>query len=172
MENNKPLQSAGYFLALLLIIIPLYDATTSVWPPHLGDERWRFGAVGALSNLTLVPLLGLFIALAIAVLADHRRTRRFIGWLCAILAVVIAVLAALFMLDYFQTRTIVRPQFQHQMSVATMTAMGKHIVTIIGLALLSRAGLTGPKAVVRAKRPVAEPVRSPLVAVPGATSAE
>lgn len=172
METNRPLQTAGYLVALLLILVPLFDAGASVWPPHLGDERWRFGAIGALSNLTLIPVLGLFVALAIATMADSRRTRRFIGWLCAILAVVIAVLAALFVLDYFQTRTIVRPQFQHQMAIATTTAVAKHVVTVLALALLSRAGLSGPRAVVRAKRPAAEPARSPLITVGGTTSAE
>lgn len=172
METNRPLQTAGYLLALLLTVVPLYDAATSIWPPHLSDERWRWGSVGALSNLTLVPLLGLFIGLVIATFADDRRTRRFIGWICGLLAVVVAIAAVLFILDYFQTRTLVRPQFQHQMGIATATALAKHILTVIGLALLSRAGLSGPRAVVRSKRPVtAEPTRSPLISV-GGTSAE
>lgn len=173
MEFNKPLARAGYFLALLLVVFPLYDATTSVWPPHLGDERWRFGAIGALSNLMLVPLLGFLIALAVATFADDRRVRRVLGWICAILALGTAVLAVLFILDYFQTRNIVRPQFQQAMGVATTTAMIKHACTIITLLLLSRVGFAGPKAVVRRNRAVTEPsAPSPLLPLGGATRVE
>lgn len=172
METNRPLQTAGYLLALLLLVIPLYDAATSVWPPHLGDERWRFGAVGALSNLTLVPMLGIFLALCVATFADDRRVRRYIGWFSALLAVAIAAFSVLFILDYFQTRTIIRPQLQHVMAVATVNALAKLIISVITLALLSRAGLSGPRAVVRAKRPVAEPARAPLIAVGGTSPAE
>jgi len=172
MESNKPLSRAGYLIAALLIIIPLFDASASVWPPHLGDERWRFGAVGALSNLTLVPLLGFLLALFIASTLDHRRVRRFIGIICAILGVVLAAMAVLFILDYFQTRTLVNPRFQHAMGVATGTAIAKHILSIIALAMLSRAGFAGPRVVAKRRVTVTEPTATPLVGVPGAVRAE
>ncbi len=168
MESNKSLTRAGYLLAFLLVAIPLFDATMSVWPLHLGDERWRFGAIGTLSNITLVPLLGLFLAITIATLMDMRRTRRFVGWICAVFAVVIAGLAVMFILDFFQTRTMVRPQFQGAMSTATTTAIFKHLFTIIGLILLTRAAFAGPKVVVRKGRAVAtEPTASPLIPLAG-----
>ncbi len=172
METNKSLQRAGYLLAFLLILIPLVDMTTSVWPIRLGEERWRYGALGTLSNVTLVPLLGLLIVLTIAVMADHRRTRMVVGWICAAFAVVLAAMCVLFMLDYFQTRTIVRPQFQTPMEVATTTALLKYFVTILTLALLSRAGLSGPRKVVRVVRSSpSESAPAPLLSV-GASRAE
>lgn len=173
MESNKPLAQAGYLLGLLLIVIPLFDAGAAVWPPHFADERWRYGAVGALSNLTLVPLLGFFVVLAIAVFMDHRRIRRTVGIICGIFALILAAAAVLFILDYFQTRTIIRPQFQNAMGVATGTALAKHLVTIVTLALLTRVGLSGPRPV--AARKVVRPVDSgatPIVTVPGAARAE
>lgn len=172
MESNKPLARAGYLIAALLVITPLFDAAASVWPPHLGDEKWRFGAVGALSNLTLIPLLGFLLALFIAQAMDHRRIRRFVGIICVILAVVQAGMSIMFILDYFQTRTLVRPQFQHAMGVATTTAVAKHILTIVTLFLLARAGFAGPKAVVRKKVVVTEPATTPLIPMSGAARAE
>lgn len=172
MESNKSLARAGYLIAALLVIIPLFDATASVWPPHLGDERWRFGAVGALSNLTLVPMLGLLVALFIATVFDHRRVRRFIGMICAIFGVVLFAMSVLFILDFFQTRTLVNPRFQHAMGIATATAVGKHVVSIIALALLSRAGFAGPRAAVKKRVVVTEPAVSPLVGVSGAARGE
>lgn len=172
MESNKSLARAGYLIAALLIIVPLFDASASVWPPHLGDERWRFGAVGALSNLTLVPLLGFLLALFIANAFDHRRIRRFVAIVCAILGVVLAAMAVLFILDYFQARTLVNPRFQHAMGVATGTAVVKHVLSIIALAMLSRAGFAGPKATVKKRVIVTEPSATPLIPVSGAARAE
>jgi len=172
MESNKSLSRAGYLIATLLVAIPLFDASASVWPPHLGDERWRFGAVGALSNLTLVPLLGFLLALFIATMLDHRRVRRFVGIICGILGAILAAMAVLFILDYFQTRTMVNPRFQHAMGVATGTAIVKHVLSVIALAMLSRAGFAGPKAAVRRKVIVTEPSATPLVGVSGAARVE
>ena len=145
MEFNKPLSRAGYFLSALLVLTPFVDAVQSTWPPRFGDERWRFGAVGALSGLLLIPLLGLVIALFISAASDHRRVRRFIGTVASVLAIIDGVLLVLFILDYFQTRTIVRPQFQHSMSVATTTAAIKHVAAVISLGLISHAGFSGPR---------------------------
>lgn len=173
MDTNKPLTRVGYLLAFLLVALPLFDAVTSVWPLHLGDERWRFGAIGTLSNITLVPLLGLFLAITIATLADHRRIRRVVGWLSAIFALAIAAFAVLFLLDFFQTRTLVRPQFQGAMGAATTIALMKHLFAIITLTLLSRAAFAGPKVVVRKKQAiVTEPSSTPLIPLTGQARSE
>ncbi len=173
METNKPLARAGYLLAALLVIIPLFDLTMQVWPLRLSDERWRFGAVGSLSSLLLVPMLGLLIAIAIATFADGRRVKRIVGVICAVLAVLLAVMSVLFILDYFQVRTIVNPKFQHATAVATVSALGKNVLSIITLALLSRAGFAGPKAVVvRKVGPVTAPSSTPLIPLSGAARAE
>jgi uncharacterized membrane protein len=173
METNKPLARAGYLLAALLVIIPLFDATMQVWPLRLSDERWRFGAIGSLSNLLLVPMLGLLLAIAVATLSDGRRVKRVVGALCGTLALILAVLSVLFILDYFQVRTIVTPKFQHATAVASTTAIVKNLLSIITLVLLSRAGFAGPKALVSRKAaPVTEPSSTPLIPLSGAARAE
>ncbi len=173
MDSNKSLTRAGYLLALLLVVVPLFDAGTSMWPLRLSDERWRFGAIGSLSNITLVPLLGLLLALSFAVFLDHRRTRRFLGWICGLMALGLAIMAVLFILDYFQARTIVRPQAQSVVTIATTVALVKDVFTILILVLLARAGFAGPKVVVRKKQvSVADPVATPLIPMPGAARAE
>jgi hypothetical protein len=174
METNKPLARAGYLLAALLVIIPLFDATMQVWPLRLSDERWRFGAIGSFSNLLMVPMLGLLLAIGIATLVDGRRVKRVVGAICAVLAVILAAMSVLFILDYFQVRTIINPRMQHATAVASTTAMVKNVLSIITLALLSRAGFAGPKAVV-AKRvgPVTEqPSSTPLIPLSGVARAE
>ena len=173
MEINKPLARAGYLLGALLVLIPLFDATSQVMPLRFGDERWRFGAVGQLSNLQLVPLLGFLIVMAIATFRDSRRVKRVVGAVCGILALILAILSVLFILDYFQARTIITPKFQHAIAVATTSALVKNVISIVTLVLLSRAGFAGPKAiVVKRVAPPSEPASTPLIPLTGARRAE
>lgn len=173
METNKPLNRAGYLLGALLVILPLFDLITQVLPLRFGEERWRFGVVGQLSSVLLVPLLGLLLILTIAAIAESPRIRRVIGSICGILALLLAILSVLFILDYFQVRTLVNPKAQHVVGVATATALCKTVVSIIMLVLLSRAGFAGPRVVVaRRVPPVTEPSSTPLIPLSGAARAE
>ena len=175
METNKPLARAGYLLGALLVILPLFDATTQVLPLRFGDERWRFGVVGQLSNLLLVPLIGLLLIITVATVIDSRRVKRVVGAICGILALLLAILSVLFILDYFQVRIAVVPKAQHVIGVASATALVKNVLSIITLVLLSRAGFAGPKTVVvkRVPPPVKEPSSStPLIPLSGAGRAE
>jgi cytochrome c biogenesis factor len=176
MESNKPLARAGYLLAAALVIIPIIDSTVPLLPLRLGDERWRWGVVGQFSNVMLVPLVGLFLAMALAQFTDARRLKRILGIIAGILALALAVMSVSFVLDYFQVRTLAKPTAQHAMGVASTTAFIKNIVSIIVLALLSRAGFAGPRVLAtpaKARKPegasVASP--SPLVGVGGARPA-
>ena len=146
METNKPMTRAAYLLAALLVIVPLFDGTAQLLPIRAGDERWRFGAVGSLSNLLLLPLLGLLLAIAVAAFTDAQRTKRVLGAICGILAGCLALLSIGFILDYYQVRLAVTPRLQHATSVATATALLKNVVTIVMLLLLNRAAYAGPKA--------------------------
>ena len=174
METNKSLIRAGYLLAAILVIIPLFDGTLQVWPLRLSDERWRFGSVGSLSNLSLVPLIGFMLAIAIATFRDSRRTKRVLGSICGVLAVVLAGLSVLFILDYFQVRTQVVPRMQQATAVASATAVCKNILSIIILTLLSRAGFAGakPAVVVRRSGSVTDSPATPLIPLAGASRAE
>ena len=173
METNKPLHHAGYLLGALLVILPLFDLMTQVLPLRLGEERWRFGVVGQLSNVLLVPLLGFLLIITVATIADSPRIRRVMGAICGILALLLAILAVLFILDYFQVRTLVVPKAQHVVGVASTTALCKTVLSIIMLVLLCRAGFAGPRVVVARRVPVViEPSSTPLIPLSGAGRAE
>lgn len=172
METNKRLTLPAYLLAAVLTITPLLDGMMRAWPMHISDERWRFGVVGTMSNLFLVPMLGLLLAMFVATFSDGRRARRVVGAICAVLAVILAVSSVLFVLDYFQVRTLMRPNVQQAMAIATTTALIKNCVAAVILALLSRAGFSGPKAAVaKVKTRPAAPASSPLVSAAGVRTA-
>jgi len=166
MPSNKYLSRAAYLLGVILVILPLVDLTMSVLPLRFSDDRWRFGVVGTMSSALLVPLLGLLIIMATAVLSDHRRVQRVVGGICIVLAIGLAVLDVLFILDFFQARAAVKPQFQHTVTVAASVAFIKHILTIIVLILLGRCGFAGPKPVVSRK---VTPSSPPEPLIPRAT---
>ena len=164
---------AGYLLSALLIITPLVDGTMQLLPFRFGDERWRFGSVGTLSNILLVPLLGFLIAIAVATLTDARRVKRVLGTICVILGVVLAAISVLFILDYFQVRIAVTPKFQRSVGIATTSALIKNLVAIIILFLLSRSGFAGPRVIVNRKvAPVIETSSTPLLPLGGAARVE
>lgn len=170
METNRSLARAGYLLASLLVVLPLFDATMQAWPLHVSDERWRFQTLGAVSNLLLVPLLGLLLAATIASLAGDRRVKRVVGSICGILALVMVAFSVLFVMDYFQVRTAPPPKFQHILAVATAAAVVKNVLSIIALLLLSRVGFGGSTARGNPMAGSSKKPPSPITAVGGTRS--
>jgi hypothetical protein len=145
MEQNRPLARAGYLLAASLFAVPLIDAIMPLLPLRLSEERWRWSAVGQVSNLLLVPLVGILLAIAVTVIVDDRRVRRVLGIICGLLALALAIMSVSFVLDYFQIRTAVIPRLRQASSMASITTGVKNIFYIIILALLARACMVAPK---------------------------
>jgi chromate transport protein ChrA len=139
MDANKALARAGYLVAAQLFAVPLVDAAMQASPFQPGDPRWRLQTIGSLSSGTLVPLLGLLIIVVLAAYAREQRAIRFVGYLCTGLAVVIAAMAVLFVLDYSRLAATVPPQLQHVMAIAMVAALVKFILVIAMLALLALA---------------------------------
>ncbi len=151
MDSLKALSRPTYLVALLLVIIPISDTVISMLPLQLSDESWRFGVVGSISSITLVPLLGALLATSVAVLAEHNRLRRWLGLFSGTIAILLGAVVILFLLDYFQTRSRVQAQLKAEMDVATVIAVVKQILTIVVLTLLAKTGLNGPRPSSRAK---------------------
>ena len=162
---------AAYLLGVLLVVLPLVDLTTTVWPLRFSDARWRFGVVGTMSSVLLVPLVGLLLIMATAVLSDHRRVQRVVGGICIVLAIGLAAVEVLFILDIFQTLASVKPQFQHTIRVAAGTAFMKHVLTVIVLILLGRSGFAGPRPVVTRKVAPSSPTEPLMPRATGTTAA-
>lgn len=72
MKSNGWLASAAYLLAAYLIVVPLAETALAVSPPGPGDPSWRFGALGLLSQALMTPLVGLVLAVGVALAHRHR----------------------------------------------------------------------------------------------------
>jgi hypothetical protein len=79
--SNRLTALAGpaYAIAALLVITPLGDFASGVWPWRVGALDWRFASSGLLSGFLLTPLLGALIAIAVAAARGSERLLRVFG---------------------------------------------------------------------------------------------
>jgi hypothetical protein len=110
------------------------------------DARWRFGAAGLLSNLLVLPVVGLMIVCILATALDHRVFLRIVAVLSGLAALVILVVTGLFLLDAVQVRSMMNPKMMSSWAVASGTAVLKLIVAIIAMTWFAVAGLRNSKA--------------------------
>ena len=143
MPQSRHLAWPAYLVALTMMLAPLVDIWTTLFPWNFGEARWRFGAVGLLSNALMIPLAGLLIAFAIAWSREQRTMLRAVG-VIGVLGALVCLLALFgFALDALQTRSQVRPEMRLSFNVASVTAALK---TILGGATFLAFGLSGWRA--------------------------
>ena len=104
MNHLRRVAPAAYLLAVILIVFTVMDLAQTVLPIHLGDVQWRVGAVGLLSRMMITPLLGLVVAYAVALLAEHRRVLRTMAVLDGLFVLVLLVGLAFYALDALELR--------------------------------------------------------------------
>jgi hypothetical protein len=153
MDSLKTLTRPGYLIAALMAILPVADGVMSVWPFRFTNEQWRYGAVGVLSNVMLSALLGILLMLAMAIVLDHRTTRRVLGWICGVTAALLGVTVLFFILDYLQARAYVQAQYTRSVDIASIATIIKQLLTVVALVMLAKIGLAGAKTAKTAAAP-------------------
>ena len=147
LPHNMPfpqrLAPAAYLVAFALVVIPIFDASMTAFPPHIHDPRWRFGTVGLLSNAILFPAVGALIAVVTAAMLEHGRSQRMLGVLALLTAAVSIAALGTFVLDALQTRATVRPTLSLAFTVASATAAVKLLIASVTFGLLGLAAVRG-----------------------------
>ena len=138
MNRVSKVVPALYFVAIVLIVIPVFDAATSVYPFHLANSQWRFAIIGLLSNALLLPTIGMLMAVLVAVTQEHDRTIRMLKITNWVLAVLMGLTVATFMLDTVQSKTAIRPEMLTGYYVASLTALVKLVMAVACLGLFAR----------------------------------
>lgn len=139
-DRFRPLAWAAYSVAFLLLVIPLVDSVLGVWPARLGDVSWRYGAAGLFSRAFMTPLLGLLVALLVAVVMEHRNVARVLAGVAFVGAALAIGAVASFSLDALQTRAQVRPEALSAFDTATVVALAKYVVSALVAVLLGVGG--------------------------------
>ena len=134
---SKPI----YFVALLLLLTPLADFITSVWPLQLGEIRWRFASVALLGGFLFTPLLGSTLALTIATVLDQRNMQRVLAILNLVAAVVLVAMLLGLSFDTLQLRKAVPPDAQTAFRTSAVRAAFKHGSVALAALWLGVVGL-------------------------------
>lgn len=127
---------ALYLVAALLVVTPLLDVLSNVWPLAIGDLRWRYGTVGLLSGFLLTSLLGMALAVLTAVVLRQRRVLSVLSVLNLVAAVTLLAAAGLFVLDVLQVRGTVPVESRSLFDVGAVKALFKHATLMVSFAAL------------------------------------
>jgi Tfp pilus assembly protein PilN len=125
-ERLAPLAGPMYVIAALLIVTPLGDFFSGVWPWRPAALDWRFASSGLLSGFLLTPLLGALIAIGIAALVGNGRLLRVFGLLTLIAGGLCVVILGGFLLDVVQLKSSIPPQQQRPFLDASIKAFLKY----------------------------------------------
>jgi len=126
-----------YFVAFLLVAIPISEVVLAAWPLRFGEVTWRYGTFGMIGQGVMTPLLGLTIMLWAAVDLQQRWVVKVLGVLCLLASVAFAVAIVMFALDTVQMRSAVADEVRKAFDLATFAAFSKHFAGLVGTALLS-----------------------------------
>lgn len=137
----KYLALPGYLIAILMIVVPVVETALGVLPLRMSEVSWRFGAVGLMSRATLTPIIALFGALVLSTVLEQRNVQRTIGFVAAILGVILLAVALLFTIDAIQMAGVVRPEGKKALIFASTEALVKFSLFTIALFVLARAAL-------------------------------
>lgn len=110
-ERLAPIAGPAYCVAALLVVTPLGDFVSGVWPWRLAALDWRFASSGLLSGFLLTPLLGALIAIGVAAMLGSDRVLRALGVGTLVAGGACVVILLAFILDAVQLNSsIPEPQ--------------------------------------------------------------
>lgn len=157
MKLDRVHIAAAYTLAAFMVFTPLSEALVAAYPPRFADAGWRLAASTVFSRALLTPLLGLFLATALAHFREHRSLLLVIAVVCGLGTIALVGSAALVLLDAIELRARIQPQHQGAFNVANAQVLLK-----IGFAALMSL-LLALAAHRSARRVVRRPAPSPLI---------
>lgn len=133
----RPVAWACYALALLLCLAPLGDLAAGLGSLNPGQVPWRFGAAGLLSGALVLPMLGLGLVLAAALLLEHRGVLRVFMGVSTLLLAVVLLMLVVFALDSLQVRVQVRQDAKRAFDLAAAKAAVTFVLEAIVLGVLA-----------------------------------
>jgi hypothetical protein len=135
-----------YPVALLLILSPLIDLATAVWPIRPSEVSWRFGTFGLITGALVTPILGLVLLQGAAALLDHVKTLRVVSVLNLVAALLLVFGTALFLLDAVQLRGTVVETARRSYDLAASKAVVTALLEIVVLGWIGLAGIRAASA--------------------------
>lgn len=141
LDSARRMRGAAYVIGLLLIIVPLVETVFAALPVHLHEPPWRLGAVNALAGAVGLPLVGLLLCVAVALLTGDRLVLWLASSFCAIAGVLCLLGAGAFSLDAVQMHGQARAGLGMQYWIVSGWAVFK--ISFCALAFLMLAARSG-----------------------------
>jgi hypothetical protein len=113
-----------------LVITPLGDFVSGVWPWRIGALDWRFASSGLLSGFLLTPLLGALIAIAVAAARGSERVLRALGVATLVGGAFCVIVLLGFILDAVQLNSNIPQQQRRAFVDASVKAFLKYVLAV------------------------------------------
>jgi hypothetical protein len=130
-ERLGSLAAPAYCIALLLVITPLGDFVSGVWPWRVGALDWRFASSGLLSGFLLTPLLGALMAVVIAAARGSERALRGLGVATLAAGAFCLIVMLAFILDAVQLNSNIPAQQRRAFVDASVKALLKYVMACV-----------------------------------------
>jgi hypothetical protein len=127
-DRLASLAGPAYVVAALLVVTPLGDYASGVWPWRVAALDWRFASSGLLSGFLLTPLLGALIAIGVAAARGSERLLRILGIATLAAGSICVVILLAFILDAVQLNSNIPEQQRRAFVDATVKAFLKYVM--------------------------------------------
>ena len=131
----------AYVFAVTLVLGPAVDLISTVLPARLGDVGWRYGFLGLGAGYLNTPLLGLGIAIAVAIWQEDAALVRMLGILATVGAVALLPIMGTWVLDVLQMREIREEEVRAGVLMGGVIQGAKYLGACVTLGLAG-AGLS------------------------------
>ena len=153
-DRLASLAGPAYCVAALLVVTPLGDFASGVWPWRATALDWRFASSGLLSGFLLTPLLGALIAISVAAARGSSRLLRLFGIVTLGAGAICAVVLMGFMLDAVQLRSSIPAEQRRSFMDASVKAFLKYVMASaascwLGVRAYRLGSWTAPQTVAR-----------------------
>jgi hypothetical protein len=136
LDPEEALAGPMYFVAAMLVIVPLADFFLTVPPADFSDRSWRFTTLGLLSGHTLLIVLGAALALAMSAVLKQYPLQRALVISCLTSAAIFALLTFQFWVDMGNQRIATPPAEAPAVISASNRAVIRLILTTVAFAYL------------------------------------
>ncbi len=144
MEKNlSPWAIRGLCLvALILVLTPLLEWGSMVWPYHPTDLAWRYAALGLGGSHLPSITVGLAAVWAASYWRSSSLALRVTSTICVILAVLAVLMMGLFAMDFTQMSALRTAEVRGSVITAGMIQELKYLLSTVTLACLGIGGLS------------------------------
>jgi hypothetical protein len=143
----RAIRTPAYLILTLAIALPFFDYVNGLFPLHLGDPLWRFGATSLIASYAVATTVQLFFLFVVAVGAGDRRVLIVVCVIGALMAVGLLAGSALYILDAIQTRARTSAGTQTRLEMTAGLVMFKLIALTISNIVLARAAMKASRQV-------------------------